>query len=166
MSSSTPQKLYRPCVGIMLLNPAGRVWIGKRHPDTGADETHAWQMPQGGVDRGETPLEAARRELYEETSIRSASLIAEAPNWVSYDYPPEVTKNRRTMRYRGQTQKWFAFRFEGQEAEIDILNPPDGHNPEFCEWRWARASELAGLVIPFKRPTYEAVIDTFGRLTS
>jgi putative (di)nucleoside polyphosphate hydrolase len=157
---------YRPCIGIMLLNPAGLVWIGKRHPDTGADDTHCWQMPQGGIDDGETPLGAARRELFEETSIRSASLLAEAPNWISYDYPPQVARSKRTTRYCGQTQKWFAFRFEGNEAEIDILNPPDGHKPEFCEWRWARASELADLIIPFKRATYEAVVDAFGALTA
>lgn len=162
-ASSRP---YRPCVGVMLINQAGLVWIGKRHPDTGTDETYCWQMPQGGIDDGETPLDAARRELFEETSIRTTSLIAEAPNWISYDYPPEVARSKRTTRYRGQTQKWFAFRFEGDEAEIDILNPPDGHKPEFCEWRWARASELPDLIIPFKRATYEAVVDAFAALTA
>lgn len=156
---------YRPCVGIVLLNDHGRIWIGKRHPKTGTDPTYCWQMPQGGIDEGETPLAAARRELYEETSIRSVSLIAEAPGWINYDYPPDVAANKRTKRFRGQTQKWFAFRFDGPESEIDVLQPPDGHTPEFCDWRWAEARELPDLVIPFKRPAYEDVLKAFSSLT-
>ena len=94
-ASSRP---YRPCVGVMLINRTGLVWVGKRHPDTGSDETYCWQMPQGGIDEGETPLDAARRELFEETSIRTTSLIAEAPNWISYDYPPEVARLNGMIR--------------------------------------------------------------------
>ncbi len=162
----TPEEIsrlpYRRCVGVMLANPAGHIFVGQRLDN----DTPAWQMPQGGIDEGETPLDAARRELFEETSIRTTTLIAEAPNWISYDYPPEVARSGRTTRYRGQTQKWFAFRFEGDEAEIDILNPPDGHKPEFCDWRWARASELPDLIIPFKRATYVSVVDAFAALTA
>ena len=157
---------YRPCVGIMVLNAQGRVWIGKRQPRDGADPDHAWQMPQGGIDEGEDPLAAAQRELYEETSIRSISLIAEAPFWIRYDYPPDIATNKRTRAFRGQSQKWFAFRFEGAESEIDILTPPDGHRPEFCEWRWEDAQELPDLVIPFKRSAYEDVLRAFSRLTA
>lgn len=157
---------YRPCVGIVLLNPQGLVWIGKREPSTGTDPLHCWQMPQGGIDAGEEPLVAARRELYEETSIRSVSLIAEAPGWFDYDYPPDVQTNKRTAKYRGQTQKWYAFRFDGEESEIEILTPPDGHRPEFCDWRWAKAEDVPGLVIPFKRAVYERVMRAFAPFTA
>ncbi|WP_244628215.1 RNA pyrophosphohydrolase [Stappia taiwanensis] len=160
-----PSLPYRPCVGVMLINPAGLVWIGKRDPSGGADKTHAWQMPQGGIDTGETPLAAARRELYEETSIRSVSLIAEAPGWYAYDYSPEIIQASRRGRYRGQTQKWFAFRFEGAEDEINILTPPDDHKAEFCSWRWSRAAELPELVIPFKRKVYEQIVRSFAPFT-
>lgn len=163
MAESRP---YRPCVGVLLLNAQGLVWIGKRAPATGTDPVYCWQMPQGGIDEGEDPLVAARRELHEETSIRSVSLVAEAPGWFNYDYPPDVQANKRTARYRGQTQKWYAFRFEGAESEIDILTPPDGHSPEFCEWRWARASEVPELVIPFKRPVYLQVLQSFAAFTA
>lgn len=163
MSDSRP---YRPCVGIMLLNAQGLVWIGKREPSTGTDPHFCWQMPQGGIDAGEDPLVAARRELHEETSVRTVSLVAEAPGWFDYDYPADVQANRRTTRYRGQTQKWYAFRFEGDDSEIDILTPPDGHPAEFCDWRWAHADEVPGLVIPFKRPVYEKVVRAFSAFTA
>lgn len=156
---------YRPCVGVMLLNADGLVWTGKRAPEGGVDPDYCWQMPQGGIDAGEDPLPAARRELYEETAIRSITLIAEAPSWFSYDYPADIVPLRHKARYKGQTQKWFAFRFEGDESEIDILTPPEGHKPEFCEWRWQRAEELPGLVIPFKRPVYEGVVQAFSAFT-
>ncbi len=156
---------YRPCVGILLLNREGLAWIGKRHPKNDAAAKYAWQMPQGGIDADEDPLLAARRELFEETSIRSATLLGEAPDWLVYDFPPEILARSRRGKYRGQTQKWFAFRFDGPESEIDILNPPDGHAPEFCEWRWEKAPLLPDLVIPFKRAVYEKVLDIFSHLT-
>ena len=153
---------YRPCVGVMLLNPQGLVWIGRRHkggPEH-VDEIHEWQMPQGGIDPGEDPLEAAKRELYEETNISSLSLLAEAPEWLAYDIPRGIVGETWKGKYRGQTQKWFAFRFEGDESEIDIACPA-GHKREFDAWRWERMERLPELIIPFKRRVYEDVVRVF-----
>ena len=158
---------YRPCVGVVLFNPAGLVWIGRRRkggPEH-TDSLHEWQMPQGGIDPGEDPLEAARRELYEETNVRSVSLLAEAPDWLAYDIPREIVGEVWKGRYRGQTQKWFAFRFEGDEREIDIACPA-GHEPEFDAWRWEPIERLPGLIIPFKRPVYEEVVRIFRPLAN
>jgi putative (di)nucleoside polyphosphate hydrolase len=125
---------------------------------------HEWQMPQGGIDAGEDPAKAARRELYEETSVRSAKLIAEGPQWLAYDLPDDA-RNRFAGRYRGQTQKWFLFRFDGDEAEIDIHRPANGqHKPEFADWRWERFEALPDLVVPFKREVYVQVAAWFAPL--
>ena len=156
---------YRPCVGALVINPAGLVFIGRRIGDVEhTDATHSWQLPQGGIDKGEDPAVAVLRELYEETSIRSVSLLAEADDWFSYDIPRDVVGDAWKGKYRGQTQKWFAFRFEGEEAEIDVLNPGGGHKPEFTEWRWERLEMLPELIIPFKRPVYEQIVATFRHL--
>ena len=156
---------YRPNVGIALFNRAGLVFLGRRRKRRGGMELvagHEWQMPQGGVDDGEAPLEAAKRELYEETNASSISLIAEAPDWLRYDLPPEALTGRWKGRYRGQTQKWFAFRFEGEEGEIDIERPGGGaFEPEFDAWRWAPIEKTPDLIVPFKRPVYEAVAALF-----
>jgi len=155
---------YRPCVGIMLLDRDGRVFIGRRGGG-GAEPAFEWQMPQGGIDEGEEPRAAALRELWEETSVRSVSPLAEAPDWYSYDLPPEAVGRGWTLRYRGQTQKWFAFRFEGTGAEIDIASPAGGTvRPEFDAWRWEAMDRLPGLVVPFKRPVYEKVVAAFRHL--
>jgi putative (di)nucleoside polyphosphate hydrolase len=155
---------YRPCVGMMVLNAAGRVFIGRRSsgPEH-VDLTHEWQMPQGGVDPGEDPWPAALRELYEETNIRSATKLAEAREWLSYDLPPDVAAKAWGGRYRGQTQKWYALRFTGREDEIDVANPGGGHEPEFFQWKWEVADKLPDLVIPFKRKIYEQVLAEFGQ---
>jgi putative (di)nucleoside polyphosphate hydrolase len=156
---------YRPCVGIMLLNRDGRVFVGRRRAESGPDqvsEAYAWQMPQGGIDRGEDPYRAALRELYEETNVRSVALLAEAPEWYAYDLPSFVAGRAWKGRYRGQTQKWFAFEFTGDEGEIDIRRPAGGrHRPEFDEWRWEAMERLPELIIPFKRPVYEKVVAAF-----
>ncbi len=158
---------YRSCVGVMLLNKAGRVFIGRRHsePNPTTPRRYAWQMPQGGIDPGEDPYQAALRELYEETSVRSVSLLAEAPEWYSYDLPSVVAGRAWRGRYRGQTQRWFAFRFEGDEGEINVQQPGGGrHKPEFDEWRWEDMERLPELIIPFKRPVYENVVAAFSDL--
>ena len=122
-------------------------------------------MPQGGIDPGEDPYAAALRELYEETNVRTVRLLAEAPDWYAYDLPALVAGRAWKGRYRGQTQKWFAFRFEGEDAEIDIARPAGGrHRPEFDEWRWERMERLPELIIPFKRAVYENVVGAFRHL--
>ncbi|MCG6859494.1 MAG: RNA pyrophosphohydrolase [Salaquimonas sp.] len=160
---------YRPCVGIMVLNRAGLVWTGrrKRKPrDELAGSNLLWQMPQGGIDKGEEAEPAARRELWEETGITSVSLIAEAPGWIRYDLPDELIGIALKGRFRGQKQKWFVYRFEGAESEIAIDPPPDGHTAEFDAWAWKPMEELPGLIVPFKRKLYEEVVDTFSHLVA
>ncbi|MCC6887472.1 MAG: RNA pyrophosphohydrolase [Hyphomicrobiales bacterium] len=155
---------YRPCVGMMVINPAGRVFIGKRRggPEH-VDETHAWQMPQGGIDRGEDTYRAALRELYEETGIRSVEKLAELPHWLSYDIPRDIVGPAWKGKYRGQTQKWYALRFTGDDSEINIAHPPHGHQPEFTDWRWEAMDRIPELIVPFKRPVYERVVAAFAR---
>jgi putative (di)nucleoside polyphosphate hydrolase len=154
---------YRACVGIMLLNRDNLVWLGRRCDkanDEGAGQW--WQMPQGGIDEAEDPATAALRELEEETSVRSAEIIAEAPGWFHYDLPDHLIGTAWNGRYRGQKQKWFAARFLGQDSEIDLA--PGNHKPEFDAWRWAPMGELVHLIVPFKRHVYEQVIAAFGHL--
>ena len=156
---------YRPCVGMMVLNAAGGVFVGRRTdgPEH-MDAEHAWQMPQGGVDPDEDPYRAALRELREETNISSVELLAEAPEWFAYDLPPDLAATAWRGRYRGQTQKWFALRFTGPASEIDIAHPAGGHKPEFVEWRWEAMERLPALIIPFKRKVYERVVAEFAHL--
>lgn len=158
---------YRANVGIALFNKAGKVWVGRRAgmPETlpeRDDMSFAWQMPQGGIDDGEDPLPAARRELFEETSVRSAELLAEAPDWLTYELAPDIIKKGWRRKYRGQRQKWFAFLFTGDESEIDVLAPGGGaFEAEFSDWRWVDLQQVPDLIVPFKRPVYEQVADMF-----
>jgi putative (di)nucleoside polyphosphate hydrolase len=155
---------YRPCVGIMVLNRNGKAFIGQRIEGVEhIDDTHLWQMPQGGIDDGEDPYPAALRELLEETNIRSVEKIAEIPEWLHYDLPKDVASQAWKGRYRGQKQKWFALRFIGEESEIDI-SCPGGHKPEFLDWRWETMKNLPSLIVPFKRPVYERVVEEFAHL--
>lgn len=158
---------YRPCVGIMLFNSAGLVFVGRRRAK-GIPESqrpsHEWQMPQGGIDEGEDPYQAALRELREETNISSTTFLAESPDWYSYDLPGGPTKKIWKGRFQGQRQKWFALRFEGEDSEIDIEKPAGGHRPEFDAWRWEEIGRLPELIVPFKRQVYEKVVETFGHL--
>jgi putative (di)nucleoside polyphosphate hydrolase len=148
----------------MLLDRRGRAFIGRRQ-GLPADAEFAWQMPQGGIDEGETPRQAAIRELFEETNVSSAALLAEAPGWFSYDLPRGPRGMRWQGRWRGQAQKWFAFRFEGDDSEIDIARPGGGkHKPEFDAWRWEKVAALPDLVVPFKQPVYRDVVAAFRRL--
>ena len=156
---------YRPCVGMMVLNRDGLVFIGRRSggPEH-VDAVHVWQMPQGGVDPGEDIYRAALRELREETSISSVELLAESSDWLAYDLPPDVGAHAWKGRYRGQRQKWYALRFTGAESEIDVEHPPGGHEPEFIAWRWEPMRNLPDLIIPFKRAVYEKVVAEFRHL--
>ena len=153
---------YRPCAGMMVLNRAGLVFIGRRSsgPEH-IDATHVWQMPQGGIDRGEDPYNGALRELYEETNISSVEKLGEIAEWLVYDLPHEIVGQAWKGKFRGQKQKWYALRFTGPESEIDIANPAGGHKPEFIDWRWVAMSKLPELVVPFKRQTYERVVAEF-----
>ena len=157
---------YRDCVGVAVFNAHGNVFLGQRKsegdPDKSADQGFAWQMPQGGIDHGEDPLRAALRELHEETSITSVSLLAEAPEWIYYDLPDELVGVAWKGKYRGQRQRWFAFAFTGPDSEIDVLTPGGGkHKPEFSAWRWEKLSRAPSLIVPFKRPAYEEVVEAF-----
>lgn len=160
---SRPAKGYRPCVGIALFSRDGRVFIGKR-ANKGVVPKYSWQMPQGGIDQGEKPIEAAVRELYEETSVSSASLVGEVDGWLHYDLPTELGAWRG--RYRGQAQRWFAFRFDGADHEINVTEPPDGHTMEFSQWRWDLLSTTPEIVVPFKRPVYECVVEAFSHIAA
>lgn len=157
---------YRDCVGTAVFNGDGLVFIGRRKPEDDAEapaDTGApWQMPQGGIDKGEAPYDAALRELYEETSIRSVELIAEAPRWIHYDLPDAALGIALKGKYRGQRQRWFAFRFIGEEAEIEVTRPGGGRHPaEFDRWRWERLAALPDLIVPFKRAAYLEVVAAF-----
>ncbi len=156
---------YRPCVGIMVLNAQGLVWIGCRADAKNEAEGRGawWQMPQGGIDGNEDPRAAARRELFEETGIRSVEFIAEREDWINYDLPRDLLGKAWGGRYRGQKQKWFACRFTGSDSEISIT-PPDGHNAEFIDWRWAPVADALELIVPFKRAVYDAVLADFAPL--
>lgn len=161
---------YRDCVGIALFNPKGQVFIARRiftpGPDTSEVE-QPWQMPQGGIDPGEDPLAAAHRELYEETSVRSVSLLAAIDDWIYYDLPDDVLGVALKGRYRGQRQKWFAFAFEGEDAEIEIDVPAAGAlDPEFDAWRWDDFARVHEIIVPFKRPAYRLVQEAFGDIPS
>jgi putative (di)nucleoside polyphosphate hydrolase len=168
MGDGKPADLpYRPCVGVAVFNRAGKVWVGRRSDADAEGEGKGswWQMPQGGLDEGEDPQKAAIRELYEETSIRSVSLIEEAPGWLSYELPAALIPKSWGGRYRGQKQKWFAFRFDGDESEIDVLRPGGGkYKPEFLKWRWEKLERLPELVVPFKQEVYRQVVKAFRNL--
>ena len=164
MSDDLP---YRPCVGVALINRAGEAFIGHRKRKRASEvlDKRSWQMPQGGIDEGEAPIDAARRELWEETGVRSIELVAEMPGWLNYDLPDGM-RGRWSGRFRGQSQKWFLFRFIGDEKEIDVQRPGGGaHDPEFDEWRWERFERLPDLVVPFKREVYRSVAAAFAPLS-
>jgi putative (di)nucleoside polyphosphate hydrolase len=158
---------YRPCVGMMVLNREGRAFIGRRlEGPEHVDDRHAWQMPQGGVDEGEDLYEAALRELHEETNISSVERIGEIKDWLIYDIPRSLVGQAWKGKYRGQKQKWYAFRFTGKDSEIDVEHPAGGkHKPEFVEWRFEVLKKLPDLVVPFKREVYERVVKEFAPLT-
>lgn len=148
---------YRPCAGVMLLNREGKVFVGQRIDNT----LEAWQMPQGGIDPGEDAQDTAVRELGEETGIgpEHVELIAEAPDELFYDLPPELVGKVWKGKYRGQRQRWFLYRFTGEDADVNIATA----HPEFRAWRWADPADLPQIIVPFKRELYEQVLAAFAR---
>lgn len=144
-----PEHGYRQGVGVLLFNRNGLIFVAER-----IDTPGAWQMPQGGLDEGEAPRSAAMRELAEETGITSAEIVGESKDWLAYDLPDSLRGNVWKGRFVGQTQKWFALRFSGDDGEVDL----DAHEAEFCRWKWAAPDQLVDLIVPFKRALYEAVV--------
>lgn len=157
----TSQELpYRTNVGIALFNRQGRVLIAHRLRNDGPEiilPGHEWQMPQGGVDPNEEALSAARRELWEETAVLSTDYLGELSDPMTYEFPPYAGPWHRLCAFRGQRQRWYAFRFTGDDGEIDVGRGEGGADPEFSHWRWERLDRVAALVVPFKREIYERV---------
>ncbi len=148
---------YRKGVGAVLFNAEGKVFAGRRVDTPG----QAWQLPQGGIDKGEKPRRAVLRELAEETGIVKAEIIAKSREWLSYDLPDDIAGKIWKGRYRGQKQKWFALRFTGKEGDIDLNAAP---HAEFSAWKWVDLETLPAMIVPFKRELYEAVVEEFKHL--
>ncbi len=156
---------YRPCVGIMLLNRHGLVWMGRRFEKQNDDGVGKWwQMPQGGIDKGEDPQEAVLRELAEETAVTSAHIIEEAPGWFTYDLPEHLIGKSWGGKFCGQKQKWFACRFTGPDSEINLT--PPGHKQEFDQWQWMTMDGAVAAVVPFKKAVYVEMIKALRHLGS
>jgi putative (di)nucleoside polyphosphate hydrolase len=147
--------LYRPNVGVALFHADGRVFLGRR---VNTPEPYNWQFPQGGIDAGEDLLDAARRELQEETGVRTVTLLGRTDGWIAYDFPEGYGGSKQARGFKGQRQVWFALRFDGEESEIDLTAHDE---PEFDDWRWGWLHEAPDLVVPFKRPAYEVVAAAF-----
>lgn len=158
----TPEEIaklpYRRCVGVMLVNADGHVFVGQRIDN----DAPAWQMPQGGIDKGESVTEAALRELWEETGVTAdkVRIEAETPGWLTYDLPHEMVPRIWKGRYRGQEQKWVLMRFLGRDWDVNIATD----HAEFSQWRWLPPSDLEANIVPFKRAVYSSVLDAFGAL--
>jgi len=160
---------YRRNVGIALFNAQGRVFIARRFKDDGPEiilPGLEWQMPQGGIDPDEDPRPAAVRELYEETGVTSIGYLGETADWMAYDFPRYDGPPHRLALFRGQRQKWFAFRFLGDEREIVVTDRRNGQEPEFDAWRWEPLANVAALVVPFRRQIYAAVAQEFARFAA
>jgi putative (di)nucleoside polyphosphate hydrolase len=156
MAKRNPPTLpYRRGVGIVLVNDRGKVFVGER-----ADARGAWQMPQGGIDKGETPRRAAFREMLEETGTDKAEIVAVTKRWLRYELPKALLGTAWRGKYRGQEQKWFLMRFTGTDRDIDIAT----EHPEFVAWKWLTFTRLPKVIVPFKRELYEQVVTEFAPL--
>jgi len=153
MTSTKADLPYRPCAGLMVINSKGQVLVGRR---IDMPSEH-WQMPQGGIDNGETPIEAAKRELMEEIGTGKVELVQELDEWLTYDLPEHLIGKIWKGKYRGQKQKWFLFRFTGTDSDINIQT----EHPEFSDWKWTDPSTLIEQIVPFKREIYALLVDRF-----
>jgi putative (di)nucleoside polyphosphate hydrolase len=168
-TAETQAQTYRPNVGIALFNSHGSVLIARRFRNDGPEfilPGYEWQMPQGGIDADEDPLNAAKRELYEETGVAQTAYLGETHDWLSYDFLPYRGPPHRLTFFRGQRQKWFAFRFGGRDEEIDVITPRNGVAAEFDAWRWERLDRVAALVVPFRREVYQQVARQFAQFAT
>ena len=147
---------YRRCVGLVVINKDGLVFVGKRIDSN----LNAWQMPQGGIENGESPRNAGLREMKEEIGTNNVKLIGEIDNWLNYDIPQKLSSKLWDGKYRGQTQKWLAFQFLGNDDEINI----NTEDPEFKEWKWEEHKNLVNLAVPFKKDIYKKIINEFSHL--
>jgi putative (di)nucleoside polyphosphate hydrolase len=157
----------RPCVGVVLFNAQGLVWVGRHRPKWAAQRESyvgdaVWQLPQGGIEPREPSREAAFRELREETGVGSATLIGEIPGWLTYELPAELLGIALKGKYAGHRLRWYAMRFEGDDSEIDI-GPKGALKPEFDDWRWVPLAEVPSLTVDFRRAVYEEVVQEFAR---
>ena len=169
MNKKSKELPYRPCVGIMVINEHNKVWAGHRLVTTARELTKTskrWQMPQGGIDKGEEPYDAAKRELWEETGMVNVSLLEKIDEPIDYDLPKELVGIALKGKYKGQRMHWFAFRFEGDDKEINISNPPDGAPVEFDQWKWLEMQELPELIVSWKRELYTKVVNNFQHLVA
>ena len=150
--NNTDNRPYRPCVGIILTHPDGRVLVGDRIDKKGEN----WQLPQGGIDDGETPEQSAWRELYEETGVDKhlATLTHMSDDWIAYDLPTDISHKIWGGKYRGQQQKWAVFQFHGSDSDINLTV----HHQEFSRWQWIDFAETPNHIVPFKRELYETIV--------
>ena len=157
-SNSLGCAYYRRCVGAMLFNKQGHVWLGKRNEVPNKFQSYAWQMPQGGIDLGENPADAVMRELMEETGTDNAEIYRTSAHWYNYDLPKDFLKSNKNINFKGQTQKWFALYFNGSDSDFNLNTQK---KPEFSEWCWASLNDITNLIVPFKRDVYINVVNEF-----
>lgn len=156
MTYCLQDKDYRPCVGMIILNNCNQIFMARRG-DVLPSEPFAWQMPQGGIDDGESAQQASMRELLEEVGTNNVALLSKTSDWLYYNFPADLMGNKLAGKYKGQKQRWFLYRFIGDDKEINLATD----HPEFSDWKWCDPSEILEMVIPFKRQVYQDALREF-----